>query len=225
MLEVIGLATGAVLTLAIFSYLLGDNALYRLALHIFIGAVVGYAFGLVVREVLGIMIAAAWMKDPVGNLILIVPVLIGVSLFFFKSIRKLAYWGNLPVAYLVGVGTAVALAGALKGTFGPQVMATAEALSLDSQGWLGLLKGGLVVFGTICTLLAFDFTFAQRQRGLMSIPGWIIGKLGGLGRWLFLTVALGVAFAGALTAALSMFIGRVQYLIEAAYKIVEYLGL
>ena len=35
--EVILSGVGAVLTLMIFSYLLGDNPVFRLALHIFIG--------------------------------------------------------------------------------------------------------------------------------------------------------------------------------------------
>jgi hypothetical protein len=37
--------------------------------------------------------------------------------------------------------------------------------------------------------------------------------MAGVGRW-FLLVTFGVAFAGALTASLSIFIGRIQYLID-----------
>ena len=50
-LELIGMAIGTVLTILIFSYLLGNNPLYRLALHIFLGALTGYALGIVIREV------------------------------------------------------------------------------------------------------------------------------------------------------------------------------
>jgi hypothetical protein len=81
----------------------------------------------------------------------------------------------------------------------------------------------LIAIGTVCTLLAFDFTFSQRQRGLMGIFGNIIGLLGKAGR-LFLTVAFGVAFAGAITAALTIFIGRIQFLIEAAIELASKLG-
>ena len=49
MLDTAGLVVGAVLTLLIFSYLLGDNPLYRLTLHIFVGALVGYSLGIVLR--------------------------------------------------------------------------------------------------------------------------------------------------------------------------------
>jgi hypothetical protein len=57
-------------------------------------------------------------------------------------------------------------------------------------------------------------TFAARkQRGLAGVWTQIVRLASGVGRT-FLTVALGVAFAGALTASLSIFIGRLQYLID-----------
>ena len=45
-------ALSAVLTLMIFSYLLGDNPLYRLALHIFVGVSVAYLFVLALQAVI-----------------------------------------------------------------------------------------------------------------------------------------------------------------------------
>ncbi|MCK4472518.1 MAG: hypothetical protein KAW49_12125, partial [Anaerolineae bacterium] len=166
MLDFAGLVLGAVLTLLIFSYLLGDNPLYRLALHLFVGALVGYSFGVVFREVL--------LKTALGQLqsnpILLVPLVMGLWLFFFKSIPRLAYIGNFVIAYLVGVGTAVALSGALLGTIVPQVEATGRALSPASWAsfHLGPLDGLLIVLGTVCTLMAFTFT-ARKQRGLAGV--------------------------------------------------------
>ena len=64
-LELIGMAVGALLTILVFSYLLGDNFLYRLALHIFLGALVGYTFGMVISEVWGKLIADSLRE---GNL-------------------------------------------------------------------------------------------------------------------------------------------------------------
>ena len=42
-LDAAGTWVAVILTLFVFSYLLGDNALYRLAEHIFVGVAVGYA--------------------------------------------------------------------------------------------------------------------------------------------------------------------------------------
>ena len=215
--ELLGMAVGALLTILVFSYLLGDNFLYRLALHLFLGALVGYAFGMVISEVWGKLIADPLREDFFGNLFLIVPLGIGLGLLIFKSIPRLAYIGNFFLSPLIGFGIAVALVGAFVGTLKPQFEATANVM--HATPWEGML----IAIGTVCTLLAFDFTFSQRQRGLMGIFGNIIGLLGKAGR-LFLTVAFGVAFAGAITAALTIFIGRIQFLIEAAIELASKLG-
>lgn len=209
MLETAGLVVGAVLTLLIFSYLLGDNPLYRLALHLFVGALVGYSFGVVVRDVLLGMVLGQWLADPQAML---APLVLGL-LLLFKGFPRYAYVGNLAVAFLVGVGAAVALSGALLGTLIPQVGATGRAMSLPSllSFRAGLLDGLLIVVGTVCTLMASTFA-AQKQRGLAGAWGQIVRLAAGIGR-VFLIVALAVAFAGAVTASLSIFIGRLQYLI------------
>lgn len=215
--ELLGMAFGALLTILVFSYLLGDNFLYRLALHIFLGALVGYTFGMVISEVWGKLIADPLREDFSGNLFLIVPLGIGLGLLIFKSIPRLAYIGNFFLSPLIGFGIAVALVGAFIGTLTPQFEATANVT--NSNPW----EGALIAIGTVCTLLAFDFTFSQRRRGLMGVLGNIVGLLGKAGR-LFLTVAFGVAFAGAITAALTIFIGRIQFLIEVVFELLSTLG-
>jgi len=217
--ETIGTIVGAVLTLLVFSYVLGDNPLYRLALHLFIGALVGYSFGILVREVLLMMALVRLLDNP----ILVIPLLMGLGLFFFKSIHRFAYVGNYFIAYLIGVGTAVALYGAFMGTLVPQVEATSQALSLGSPDLPDIVRGLLIVSGTVFTLMAFHFT-AHKQQGLAGVWARVVGGMGKVGRW-FLLVTFGVAFAGALTASLSIFIGRIQYLIKVSLKIAELLGI
>lgn len=201
--DTVGLVFGFLLTILVLSYLLGDNFAYRLVLHLFTGALMGYTFAIVVHEVLFKMVLGRLGTQP----IIVVPVLIGLALFFFKSIRRLAYIGNFFMAFLIGVGVALALLGALLGTLVPQLGATGTIMQLDP------LKGIVVALGTFFALFAFDFTLSQQQRGLAGTLGGLVRFLGSIGR-MFVTVALGVAFAGALTASLSFFIGRIQYLFE-----------
>lgn len=205
--EVVGVVIGAGLTLAIFSYLLGDNPLYRAALHLFVGALVGYSFGILVRDVLVGMVWNQLQDNPVA---VVVPVVLGI-LLLFKGFPKQAYIGSFSVAFLIGVGTAVALGGALLGTLVPQIGATGRALSSIS------LDGLLIFVGTACTLMAFYFT-AGKGPGLAGVWGQLVGIAGGVGR-VFLVFAFGIAFAGALTASLSVFIGRIHYLIDAYWKV------
>lgn len=209
--EIAGLLVGAVLTLLILSYVLGDNPLYRLALHLFVGALVGYYFGIVLRDVFIGMVLAQLLTNPLAVL---VPLILGI-LLLFKGFPKYAYVGNFSVAYLVGVGAAVALGGALLGTLVPQVEATGRALSPTSLTSFrtGLLDGLLIVVGTVCTLMAFTFT-ASSQRGVARVWARVVQLAAGVGR-VFLIFAFGIAFAGALTASLSILIGRIQYLIDA----------
>lgn len=220
--DILGLALGAVLTLLVLFYLLDAkpfHSLYRLALHLFVGTLVGYSFGIVIREVV-LKMAMAQLSE---NLILIVPLAMGLWLFFFKGIPRLAYVGNFVLAYLIGVGAAVALSGALLGTLIPQIAATGHALSLGSLDPWRFVNGLLVVVGTICTLMAFNFLTAREQRGLAGTWAQIVGLIARVGR-VFLLFAYGVAFAGALTASLSIFIGRIQYLVDVFTDIYFYVA-
>lgn len=212
--EVAGMALGAILTFMILSYLLGDNPLYRFALHLFIGALVGYSLGVVFRDVLYDMVFDLLLTDP----IVVIPLALGI-LLVFKFFPRQAHIGNFSVAYLVGVGAAVALSGALLGTLIPQIGATGRALSLDltTSSPLEPVNGLFIVVGTAFTLMTFAFT-APKQEGLAGVWTQIVRISGWVGR-VFLTFAFGVAFAGALTASLSIFIGRIEYLITILAEI------
>jgi hypothetical protein len=209
-LDLIGSVVGAVLTLLVFSYLLGDNPLYRLALHLFVGALVGYSFSIVLRDVVYGLVLTRLRQNP----LIVLPLAFGL-LLLFKYFPRRAYIGNFPMAYLVGVGAAVAMGGALLGTLVPQIEATGRALAPDSWGLYRLWVGdpALIFVGTIFTLMAFTFT-AQGEQGLAGLWSRIVRTSGGIGRF-FLIITFGLAFASAVTASLSIFIGRVQDVFEA----------
>lgn len=212
--EVAGLALGALFTLLIFTYLLGDNFLYRFALYLLVGLLLGYTLGVVLLFGWEVVLRLAG-----GEYALVVPLIFGI-LLLVKGLPKYAYIGNFSIAFLIGVGAAIALGGALLGTLIPQIGATGRALGSSSR--LSLIQGLVVVFGTVCTLLAFDFTLTARKRPrLVEAAVWFVKLVGRV----FLIVAFGIAFAGALTASLSIFIGRVQYIIDALETLGKAFGL
>jgi hypothetical protein len=213
-LDLVGMVVGALLALMILSYLLGDNPLYRLALHLFVGVAVGYAFGLALR-VIWSRFFAPLIYD--RELSLLVPFILVVFLLV-KGLPKYAYIGNISVAYLVGVGAAVALSGALLGGLVPQIGATGRALRTH-----GLLDGLIILVGTICTLAVFTFTVRGRGPSARLWSG-IVGGLSWVGRW-FLVTALALGFAGAFTAAVSVLIGRLGQFLDLAETIAGLLGL
>jgi hypothetical protein len=217
LVEILGAAIGTGLTLLVFSYMLGDNPLYRLALHIFLGVLIGYSFGVAVRDVL---VAKVLYPLSEGAWEVFVPLILGI-LLLAKGVRRQAYVGNMATGFLVGVGTAVALSGALLGTLIPQVAATGDALAVGgadlsrADGWWTIGQGALIVLGTLCTLMTFSFA-AHKRHGLGGLWSRMVALAGGVGR-LFLTSALAVAFASALTSALSL-------LAERWYRIIDYLA-
>jgi hypothetical protein len=215
MMDLIGFFVGALFSLMILSYLLGDNPLYRLALHLFVGAVVGYAVAVAVREVFIDLFYRLLARD----VSVVVPIILGIFLLI-KWFPRYAYLGNVSVGYLLGVGTAVALSGALLGTMVPQIAATGRALT--PAAWdnflFGSLDGLIILAGTVLTLMAFTFT-TRKRRGLAGLWGRLASAAAFLGR-IFLIIALAVAFAGAMTASLSIFIGRVQYFIDGIENLI-----
>jgi hypothetical protein len=213
-LDLVGMLVGALLVLMIFSYLLGDNPLYRLALHLFVGVAVGYALGLALRVILSRFFAPLIYDR---DLSLLVPLILVIFLLI-KGLPKYAYIGNMSVAYLVGVGAAVALSGALLGGLVPQIGATGRALRAH-----GLLDGLIILVGTLATLAVFTFTVRGRGSAGRLWSG-IVGGVAWVGRW-FLITALALGFAGAFTAAASILIGRLGQLLALAERLAGLLGL
>ncbi len=217
-LDLIGVATGAILTIMAFTYLLDIKpfrGIYRLSLHLFIGALLGYSLGIIIRDILaGILLRQMLSNQLATQLQAVVPLLLGIFLLA-KAIPRKAFIGILSVAYLIGVGSAVALGGALVGTLIPQTEATAQALSSDG------FNGVVVLLGVVCTLMVFTL-IGKKRMGPPTPLGRVAQSARFVGR-LFLFSAFGVAFAGAITASLSIFIGRIAYLIEAFEKLYVFL--
>ena len=109
MSEQIGLIAGFVLTLMVFSYLLGDNILYRLALAVFVGLSAGYLTLVTLDTVLipwanqTLLNSAAGLGLPVIG---VIP--FGLALLLLlKGVPRYGRLGNAALAFLIGVGTAV----------------------------------------------------------------------------------------------------------------------
>jgi hypothetical protein len=122
--------------------------------------------------------------------------------------------GNPVIAFLVGVGAAVAVGGAVLGTIFPQTQTSINILDISNAGkYLGerLFFGVLMLIGTITTLVYFHFgaksTPGGPQRGkLVTILGWV-GQV-------FIAITLGVLFAGVFSAAMTALIERISSLSE-----------
>jgi hypothetical protein len=211
MSDAIGVWVGAILTLVVFSYLLGDTPLFRLAQAIFVGVAIGYAITAAVYLILIPKLFDPLILDPVAHSYLIVPLVLGV-LLLFKVRTAWSPLGNLSVAFLFGVGSALALGGALDGTLLPQLAAT--LVPLDS------LENVLLVVGTLGALLSFRFVQPTTTRlGARAVEalgrGW-----GTLGRW-FVWMALGALFANIAVSRITILVNRVYFLLHDWLQVVR----
>jgi hypothetical protein len=220
LVDTIGVWVAVILTLFVFSYLLGDNVLYRLAEHLFVGVAVGYAAVVAFHSVFAArlltpMIQAVNTQDWGAFTPLLVSLLMGLFLFA-KPTKSLSLLGNLSVAVLLGAGAALAISGALLGTLLPQVGAAADVTQYSArygQG-LGLFSGLVVLVGTSGVLLHFHFG-AGREGRLAGLRERLVGTWGGLGRWLIL-IAFAAILAATFMSRLSVLISRIEFLLGFA---------
>jgi hypothetical protein len=197
----LGTIIGFVLTLMVFSYIFGDNFLFRLATHIFIGVAAGYAAVLVVYNIIFPMLA-----NPGDELVRLGPPLLLGLWLLTKISPKLSRLGNPVLAFLVGVGAAAAISGALLGTIFPLVDQSTRELVDKDLSYL-LLYSGFILVGTITTLIYFHYGAHPTPSGATrrSVPIEIASLVGQV----YIVITLGVIFAGVYLAVLSVFIERI----------------
>jgi hypothetical protein len=212
-IEVVSALLGFVLTLMVFSYLIRDNPLFRIAIYVFVGVASGYAATVVWHSVLVPRLSQFLTTfDPLR----IIPVVLGLSLFA-KFSPRISWMGSFAMAILVGVGAAAAIGGALLGTLLPQANATIDQLDVLSAGG-GLqmasrfFEGVIILAGTVFTLASFHFSAARRADGT---PGriQILEGVAWVGR-IFIAITLGVLFAGVYMSALTALIERLTFVLD-----------
>ncbi len=199
-LDQIGLIVGAVLTIMVFSYLLGDNFLYRIAIHVLIGAAAAYVLIVAVESVL-IPWVNQTLTDPAGKPIYfalgLIPFVPGL-LLLFKFSTRLSRAGNLGLALIVGIGVALAVWGAVTGTLLPLVIDTARRQD-------NILDSLIALIGTVTVLVYFTYLGVRRpsgeseQRLFIRAPG-VVGQV-------FVVITLGATYALLIISALTVLTG------------------
>lgn len=217
--DLIGGIVSFSLTLFVLSYLVGDNKLFRLAIAAFIGVSAGYV-GLVAWQavVWPRLLEPLWRTDQrsLEWIYRTIPVLLSVMLLA-KLHPRVSTLGTPVMAFLVGVGVAAAIGGAIEGTLIPQVQASVNIM--DSPGWefsnddlrLRTLNASVILISTIAVLATFQISQSRTQKQPNNQNSWLEG-LAMVGK-ASISVAMGVVFTGALLAALVALVDRVQFLV------------
>lgn len=211
---------GFVVTVLVLSYLIGDNPLFRATIYIFVGVSAGYVAAVAWNQVLlpslvQPIISGAVFSNIWQAILLLFP-LLGGAFLLTKASPRLSGLGQLPMAYLAGVGAAVAIGGAMLGTLWPQINATFTgfdvklAVSRGINPAFMILNGALILLGVIGTLAYFHFGVRQKADGSVR-RNFAINTLTLVGR-VYIAITFGVLFAGVYMAALTALIERVDFL-------------
>ncbi len=202
-----------ILTLMVFSYLFGDNPVFRFVSALFVGATAGYFFVILFYQVILHRLVTPIVE---GSIITLVPLLLS-GLLLLKLSPRLSKFGNIPMAYLVGTGAAVAIGGAVLGTlFGQAKGAVAPFFVLDqasgTSNLMLILEIAFMLLGTIAALVYFNFGAKNdskegSKRGALSTVFAWIGQF-------FIAITLGAVFAGVLTTAITALIERSDFVVQ-----------
>lgn len=216
--DLVGVILGFLFTLVVFTYIFGDNPLFRLSIHLFIGVASGYAAMIVIYNViLPRLIVPILGGNRNERLLALVPLLLGL-LLISKLSPRLVRIGNFPMAFLVGVGAASAIGGSIVGTLFPQTSASINLLDLQAARVVGtspgsqLINGGIILVGTLTTLAYFHFSTRSRPDQTSQRQPWIewASRVGSY----FIAITFGVLFAGVYSAALAALVERLSFLVD-----------
>ncbi len=224
-IDTIWMLVSFVLTLLVFSYLLGDNFLFRIVTYIFVGVSAGFVTVILIQQVIWPRLFQPFFSG--GGLaeigLSLLPLILG-ALLFTKLSPRFSSLGNFSMAYLVGVGAAVIIGGAVFGTLLPQTVATINQFDLNqaaakqiSPVWQ-LLQGIVFVLGTLSALIYFQFSARSK---LKQNPPQRPALVEGIARFgqVFIAITLGALFAGVYGAAITALIERLDFLRETVLKL------
>jgi hypothetical protein len=215
-----GVWLASLLTLLVFSYLIRDSFLFRLAQSLLVGTAIGYGSAVVLRTIIWDRLLVPLLQDSVflwrNNWPLFVPLVLGL-LLLTKLMPNWNGIGNLSLGYLFGVGAALAIGGALGGALLPQLSATILAFPpAAGDSWINSI---LILAGTLGALLTFRFATTLNLRPLRaySIVASAWGRIGSA----FIMVAFGAIFANTATARISTLVGQLYFLLHDWLKVVR----
>lgn len=211
-IDLIWMIVSFILTLCVFSYLFGDNPIFRFVTGILIGVSAGYFAVVIIYQVLLPRLVIPLLQ---GSIVALIPLFLS-GLLLTKLSPRLSKLGNLSMAYLVGAGAAIAIGGAVLGTLFTQVKGAINSFTPittnSTQNWLLLIEGGFILLGTIASLVYFNFG-AKEKGGQPPKRSPMVAFFAGIGQF-FIAITLGAVFAGVMTSAITALIERSDFIIQ-----------
>ena len=212
-----------VLTLMVFSYVLGDmplvRNLYRVTVYIFVGMTAAFTTIVTIEGVL--LPYLQDIQDPttswtllgnVGDIVIFFTALLFGLLLLLKPVSRLAWLTNSVFAVVVVVGSAVAVIGALSGTLFPLVRTATTVPDIQATGPFELVNVGVIFLGTVTSLLYFQYQAKRGADGEIR-QGIFVRRLSWIGK-VFIVTTLGAIYAATMLTSLTILTERVGFLLQ-----------
>ena len=197
-LELLGLWTGWLLMLMIYSYpLYKENPVFRFAEHTYVAVMLGINLVVMITNVNRIAI------QPMigGEIHYIIPIILGLCMYFLL-VPDYRWVSRYPIALLVGAGFGLGMRGVLLPNLLGQVIDTITPPEAgDMMGWFNFFY---IAVGTISAVMYFLLTY--EHTGTLKYPTR-------LGRWFFM-LGLGAYFGNTVLFRMSMLSGRAQFFLQ-----------
>ncbi len=197
-----GVWVGALLTLAMFSFLYRENVVYRFAEHVMVGVGTGIGVLLVIYTVLipRVYTGIVAPKDATSLLWTLLFTALGL-LFLAPFIPKLGWLARIPSAVAVGYAAGQALPAAVQARLFPQTLSTVQAVGDAGSPW-AMINALIVLVGTVSVLAYFVMTVRR---------GPALGVVSRVGV-MFLMVGFGAVYGNMVISRFTILIGRLQFL-------------
>lgn len=221
-----GVMVAAAITLALFSQLYADNALFKAAEHIFLGTIVAYGMLITwyqrwINELLAAFLsgqtdpsagflenvrlwfATAAANQQLGIFSIIIPCVLG--LMMYGRLHPRYVWvSRTPFALLMGFGIGLSIPVMITNNLLRQLEPMMMDLLHDPQTGQFAFQwnDAVVLVGVLSTLVYFFFSVEHKG---------VVRHVSRIGVW-FLMIAFGASFGYTVMARLSLLIGRVEFL-------------
>jgi hypothetical protein len=216
----IGLWVAALSTLAILSFLIGDNPLYRLAESVFVGSsaaylmVVGFwtgivqnLFGKLIPDLLRQSVLPGLSEDQHVEIVYLVPLILGLMMIW--RLAPVGSWiARWPLAFFIGATAGFRLLSHLEADFIAQIQASVVPLYVTtadgSFDLVASLKNTTIIIGVLTCLTYFFFSVHHKG---------VVGGIARVGVW-FLMVTFGAGFGYTVMGRIALLAARLEFLFD-----------
>ena len=157
---------GALITLAIFSFLFKDNLVYKFVERLWVGVTTGYWTMLLFHTSFTDKVWVPLTENFSTQWIYLFPVMLGI-LMWFRMSRKYGFLARYALAFYIGISTGVFIPLTIKTAILFQLQGTIRPIDASFDG----IMFAIAFIGVLCSLSYFFFS--REHKGILGVSSKI----------------------------------------------------